>query len=142
MKVYIPPLRRPRIEMVPLIDTFFLMLAFFISAVLSMEVVRGLPVELPRAGSDSAVPREDRWIVTLGAQGGLELEGQPVNLEILEVRLREGAAEKNDLRVGVRADRSAPYERVIEVLGAIRQAGVTRVSLLTFPERGRKELSR
>ncbi len=135
--------RPPRIEMVPLIDTFFLMLAFFISAVLSMEVVRGLPVELPRAGSDSAVPRKDRWMVTLSAQGGLELEGEAISVEALSSRLRERAVAQDGFQVGMRADRRAPYERVIEVLGAIRRAGVTRVSLLTaLGQKGRKGLSR
>ncbi len=134
----ISPLARksPRIEMIPLIDTFFLVLAFFISAVLSMELVRGLPVELPRAGAATPVPRENRLILTLKADGRLEMEGQPVTLKGLPDLLRQEAAARPSLQVGIRADRLTPYERVVELLGAVKAAGVSRVALLSEPAEG------
>ena len=127
--------------MVPLIDTFFLMLAFFISSVLSMEVVRGLPVELPSALGASSLAKENRLLVTLKVNGSLELEGEPIALEDLRRRLvlstREGT-----VQVGIRADRQVPYERVIEVLSAIRESGIARVTLLTAPAHPEKRLPR
>ena len=47
MKVQLPAPKKARIEMLPLIDIVFLLLVFFIYAMLSMAVHRGLPVELP-----------------------------------------------------------------------------------------------
>lgn len=133
--------RPPRIEMIPLIDTFFLVLAFFISAVLSMELVRGLPVELPRAGASKPIPREERLILTLKADGRLEMEGQPVGLSGLPDLLRREAARRPSLQVGIRADRLTPYERVVELLGAVKGAGVSRVALLSELDSSQKVLS-
>ena len=47
MKIHLPATKKARIEMLPLIDIVFLLLVFFIYAMLSMAVHRGLPVELP-----------------------------------------------------------------------------------------------
>lgn len=140
MKVYLPPLRRPRIEMVPLIDSFFLLLAFFMSSVLTMEVVRGLPVELPRAGSAADLSQEGRRVVTIGRTGEVHLDGEPVGVEELRSRLASDPM-RESLRVGIRADQGTPYRSVVDVLGAVRRSGVARVTLLTAPESG-NEVSR
>ncbi len=133
MRVYVPVLRRPRIEMIPLIDTFFLLLAFFISSVLTMEVVGGLPVELPRSIGASKLPQTDRWVVTLGPEGVLQLEGSPVSLEELSQRLQIHPR-REALRVGIRADRATPYPWLIQALEAVRGSGVGKVTLMTQPE--------
>lgn len=130
MKIYLPPLRRPRIEMVPLIDAFFLLLAFFMSSVLSLEVVKGFPVDLPRAGSSAAVSHQDRRIVTVGPQGQAQLDGEAVALDQLRVRL-SADPRKTFLWVGIRADEGTAYRKVVEVLAAIRESGVARVLLLS-----------
>lgn len=130
MKVYLPPLRRPRIEMVPLIDSFFLLLAFFISSVLSMEIVRGLPVDLPKSASAAPVNQQERRIVTIAKEGQIQLDGEPLSLEGLATRLSQDP-HKVSLRVGIRADAETPYRTVVEVLGAVRQSGVARVLLLS-----------
>lgn len=139
MKVYLPPLRRPRIEMVPLIDSFFLLLAFFMSSVLTMEVTRGLPVELPKAAAGSTTSEEQRRVVTVTRDGGIQLDGKPVGLQGLKERLFSDPG-RGSLRVGIRADGGASYEAVVQVLAAVRGAGVERVILLASPE-GAKEVS-
>lgn len=133
--------RPPRIEMVPLIDAFFLILSFFISSVLTLEVVRGLPVELPSAAASSSVPKENRWVVTLGANGLLQLQGEPITLEALRQRL-SSVSDPKSLQVGIRAEGKAVYERVVGVLGVVREAGVARVTLLTSPRPEEKRLAR
>ncbi len=135
MKAYLPPLRKPRIEMVPLIDSFFLLLAFFMSSVLTMEVVRGLPVELPKAGSVAPAPQAGRRVVTLGREGQIQLDGEGVSLEELRGRLSSDPL-REALRVGIRADGETPYRSMVEVLSAVRQSGVARVTLLAAPEEG------
>jgi len=130
MKVYLPPLRRPRIEMVPLIDSFFLLLAFFMSSVLSMEVVQGLPIELPRVGPAARVSEQNRRIVTLGREGQIQLDGEAVSLTQLRSRISQDPG-RASLRVGIRADGATPYRNIMEVLAAVRESGVARVLLLS-----------
>lgn len=137
MKIQMPVSRKAKIEMVPLIDTFFLLLAFFISSVLTMDVVRGLPVDLPRDEGASQRVDPDRLFVTLTEGGIIELEGTPVTLAELSARL-EIHPKRPSLRVGLRADRTVHYEQVVQVLESVQQAGVSRVSLLTRPVRPRE----
>ena len=136
MKVHLPVVRKPRIEMIPLIDTFFLLLAFFISAVITMEVVKGMPVDLPKAGAGTSVQRQGRLIVTVGQDGVVQLEGERVTLVALRERLSHHPG-RSSLRVGIRADQSTSYRWLIQVLSVVREAGVERVTLLTQPVPGR-----
>jgi biopolymer transport protein ExbD len=132
VRVILPARRPVRIEMVPLIDTFFLLLAFFISSVLTMEVVRGLPVDLPRDRGAANRLAPDRLLVAITEGGLVELDGSPVTLEGLRAQL-ENHSKRQELRIGLRADRGARYEQVVQVLEVVQQAGVSRVSLLTRP---------
>lgn len=127
-----------KIEMVPLIDTFFLLLAFFISSVLTMEVVQGLPVELPRAGGAAHRLDPGRLLVTITEAGLIQLEGKTLTLEQLRARL-EQHPDRTSLRVGLRGDRGTRYEQVVQVLEAVQQAGVGRVLLLTRSESERRK---
>lgn len=124
------PERRIRLELLPLLDAFFLLLAFFVSSMLSMEIVRGLPVELPRAGGSTSLPKEDRLLVTVAGEGRVQLEDRTVTLEALTRELK-AHPRRGSLVVGIRADRQTPYAWFVRVLGAVREADVGRVTLLT-----------
>ena len=72
--------RRPRIEMIPLIDVVFLLLVFFIYSMFSMTVHRGLPVNLPIA-STSPIDKKAYITITLQQDGKLFLENPPLPVE-------------------------------------------------------------
>jgi len=130
MNLQRPSIRKAHIEMVPLIDSFFLLLAFFISSVLSMSVIGGLPVELPAVGHAMKLESKDLLAITVARDGQLQCDGQSLSLEDLpaHVKMRPGVA---TLRVAVRADRLVPAGRLLEVLSAVRGAGVSHVGLVT-----------
>ena len=119
-----------QIEMVPLIDAFFLLLAFFISSVLSMTVLEGVPLELPALHQATKLDLEDLIVVTLTEDGRLLLRKDEVGLEGLVEHLR-GTEQLETMRVAVRADRAVPTGRLVQVLGAVREAGVSHVGLVT-----------
>ena len=122
--------RKVRIEMVPLIDSFFLLLAFFISSVLSMSVVGALPIELPRVAGTIRLEPSDWLIITVARDGQLQVDGQSINFDDMTTRLKVDPRAPT-LRVAVRADRLVPAGRLLEVLGAVRGAGVHHVGLVT-----------
>jgi biopolymer transport protein ExbD len=130
MKIAVPSRRGADIDMVPLIDTFFLLLTFFISSVLSMSILKGLPLELPSARAAERLTPEDLLVVTVANDGQVQLDGATVTLEDMAVRL-QGTADASALRVAVRADRAVPTGRLVEVLSAVRGAGVRRLGLMT-----------
>jgi len=125
--------KRPRVEMVPLIDCFFLLLVFFIYGVFSMTMQQGIVVDLPRAKTASA-SQEPAVTISLLADGALALDHEPITLDALAAALRQEQARHRDALVVLNADRQVAHGEVIAVLDAVRDAGLLRVSFQTAPE--------
>ena len=128
MKVQIPRSPKARIEILPLIDIVFLLLVFFIYAMLSMAVHRGLPVNLPTSRS-AEIDKKLIVSVTLKADGTLYVDKQPVDLDNLVDRLKATTKAAQEPGVLLFADRSISYQSLFQVLDYIRQAGISRISL-------------
>jgi biopolymer transport protein ExbD len=122
--------KRPRIEMIPLIDVVFLLLVFFIYSMLSMTVHRGLPVDLPTA-STATVDEETFITVTLQRDGRLFLEDQAVDTHSLASLLLQEKQKKPDIQVYLRADKEVSYQRAVEVMDLVRSAGIHKLALET-----------
>lgn len=132
MKIQRPTAPQARIEILPLIDIVFLLLVFFIYAMLSMAVHRGMPVDLP-ASTTANIDKALTLSVTIQADGGIFLDKAAVSLEglkaLVEARAGEAGKPVADMGVLLFADRLVPYQRIFDVLDQIRLAGLTRVSL-------------
>jgi biopolymer transport protein ExbD len=128
MKVNLPAGRRARIEILPLIDIVFLLLVFFIYAMLSMAVHRGLAVALP-SSSTAGVDRRSVISVTVKADGTVYLDKQPVAREELHAILRSRAKQSKEAGVLLFADRAVRYQELFRILDQIRMAGLQHISL-------------
>ena len=126
--------KRARVEMVPLIDMFFLLLVFFIFGVFSMTIQQGLIVDLPTAETAVAAPSGESLTVTVTAEEVLFLNDEPVTLNTLAAALRQRQARVTDPLVTIHADRRATHGTVMAVLDAVRQASLQRVSFHTASE--------
>ena len=128
MKITLRHTKRARIEMLPMIDIVFLLLVFFIYAMLSMAVHRGLPVNLPTSKT-AKIDKKLVLAVTINADGSIFVDKEPVALDRLTAVLQAKA--KGQLQPGVLlfADRNLTYQHLFEVLDRIRQAGMNRISL-------------
>ncbi len=114
--------------MLPLIDIVFLLLVFFIYAMLSMAVHHSLPVALPSSSAVS-IDRAQLLSVTVKADGAVFVEETPVSLAKLRERLRGVIALDSDQGVMLFADHRLTYQGLFVVLDAIRQAGVKNINL-------------
>ena len=124
-------IKKPRIEMLPLIDIVFLLLVFFIYAMLSMAVHRSLPVSLP-VSSTAEIQTELNLTVTVNYRGEIFLDNMNVSLEELQAVLLEKtlkAADSKSVQVNLFADRALSYQDLYRVLDSIRTAGISNVSL-------------
>jgi biopolymer transport protein ExbD len=124
-------IKKPRIEMLPLIDVVFLLLVFFIFAMLSMAVHRSLPVSLP-VSSTAAVSTELNLTVTVRQNGEIFLDKTKISLEQLQAVLQDKAQKANDdkpVQVDLFADKGLSYQELYNVLDIIRTAGISNVSL-------------
>ena len=128
MKIDLYPTRKARIEMLPLIDIVFLLLVFFIYAMLSMAVHRGLPIVLPKS---SAADIEKQLIlsITVKANGDTYLDKSKIGLDALTGALREKARSEAQTGVLLFADRDLAYQKLFLVLDRIKQAGISKISL-------------
>lgn len=127
-----PAWRRPRVEMVPLIDMFFLLLVFFIYGVFSMRMQEGILVELPAART-AASTQGDTLTISIAADGALFVNDAPASLETLPQALREARQRFGEPLVVMNADTQARHGLVVHVLDLVRQAGLERVSFRAMP---------
>ena len=128
MKVDLYPSRKVRIEMLPLIDIVFLVLVFFIYAMLSMAVHRGLPVMLP-ISTTSKIDKKLVLSVTVKSDGTIFVDKERVDLEELSVLLKNKASDHKEAGVLIFGDRNLSYQQLFKVLDQIRIAGLQRISL-------------
>jgi biopolymer transport protein ExbD len=128
MKITLRNNKKARIEMLPMIDIVFLLLVFFIYAMLSMAVHRGLPVNLP-ASKTVKIDKKLILAVTVKADGSIFVDKEPVALDRLTTLLQAKTTGQEQPGVLLFADRSLPYQSLFEVLDQIRQAGLNRISL-------------
>jgi biopolymer transport protein ExbD len=128
MKIHLPASKKARIEMLPLIDIVFLLLVFFIYAMLSMAVHRGLPVELPLS-TTAEIDKKLILSVTVKADQAIYVDKEPVALADLTQVLQSKAGGIREPGVLVFADRALPYQMIYNILDKIRQAGLSRISL-------------
>lgn len=132
MKVpYESPLHRPRIELIPLIDVIFFLLATFLMVSLSMVKNQGVTVKLPKAVTGEAQSLEHVVALTVSKNGGFYLNRQRVGLDALRIRLRELSEKDRELRVILNGDESADFGKVIQVLDELRRLGIDRVAMRT-----------
>ena len=120
--------KKARIEMLPLIDIVFLLLVFFIYAMLSMAVHRALPIALP--SSDTAkIHKQMVLSVTVDSQGAIHVDKDPVPLQSLAAILKEKAGKTENPGVLLFADKDLLYQDLFRVLDQITMAGIKQVSL-------------
>lgn len=128
MKVRLQAKRKPRIELVPLIDLIFLILVSFVYGVFFMSVHRGVPVALPLS-STAKIEKQLTLTLSIQADGTLFLDKEQVTFENLGGILKLRAAENKETGVLLFAHKDLPYQKLYTVLDLIRTAGLSQVSL-------------
>jgi biopolymer transport protein ExbD len=132
MKIAFPNTRkRPRIEIIPLIDIIFFLLATFVMVSLSMVRNQGLNVNLPTAATSTTQDRSKAVTITVTEQGDLSLDKEKISFAELAQRLKDLKAQEPELKVFVNADAKAYFESAVKVLDIVRSVGITKVAIQT-----------
>jgi biopolymer transport protein ExbD len=128
VKVNLQTMKKTRIELIPLVDMMILLLAFFIYAMLSMAIHRGLQVHLP---TSSTAQLDQRLVlsITVLKDGRIYVNKEEVPFQNLRAFLKERSAQPDETGAFLFADRDVTYQRLFLVLDEIRIAGINRVSL-------------
>jgi biopolymer transport protein TolR len=124
------------INVTPLVDVVLVLLLVFMVTAPMMS--RGIDVSLPVADQPQ-IPQEDRITVSVRSDGMVFVADQPVNLLLLEDRLRGLTSGRPESVVYLRADEGLRYGQVIRVVDVIRRAGIDRIGFVyALPEEKRR----
>ena len=129
MKIVSPlPHKKARLEIIPLIDIMFFLLASFMLVSLTMTKQRTVSVNLPAAASSQTNLKPDTISLAVNASGQVFFEKQAIALEAIESMLKERLAVNKDLPVYISGDAATPHGAMIAVLDYVRRCGVTKVA--------------
>ena len=123
-----------RIEIIPLIDIMFFLLAAFMLVSLSMVNVRSVKVNLPTAVSATTDQKRDFVDVSVDKSGAIFLDKRRVGANELAAALVDQQKANPDLRVVVSGDQDARHGDVVRALDAVRTAGIDKVALEIRPQ--------
>ncbi len=129
-------LKRTKIEIIPMIDTIFFLLVFFMLSSLALVKLNGLPVNLPKAATAEKQQANDLTI-TIDAARQVYVNRQPVTLAQVGPTLLAKAGPNADLNtasVVINADLSVPSGIVVGCIDASRQVGISNFAIATAPE--------
>lgn len=134
MKIVSPlPQKKARLEIIPLIDIMFFLLASFMLVSLTMTKQRTVSVNLPAAASGQTNLKPDNISLAVKADGQLFIEKQPIALEALEAMLKDKLKANKELPVFISGDAATPHGAMIAVLDYVRRCGVTKVAFSVKP---------
>lgn len=117
-----------RIEIVPLIDIMFFLLASFMLVSLSMVSLKSMKVNLPTATAANSDTKKDIVDVSVDKAGAIYLDKKSVPDERVTRSLREAKRQNPAVRVFISGDRDARYGSVVHALDLVRQAGIDKVA--------------
>ncbi|XHR27448.1 MAG: ExbD/TolR family protein [Chthoniobacteraceae bacterium] len=126
--------RRARIEIIPLIDIVFFLLATFVMVSLSMIKNQGISLNLPTASTAAPQAQEgEASAISIQADGQIYFDKTPLAPGELEPRLAALKAQRADPRVVIHGDVKSEFGAAIAVLDAVRKAGIAKVAIQTQP---------
>ncbi len=131
------PYRRKhsRIEIIPLIDIMFFLLASFMMVSLQMDRTQNIQVALPQATQAPNDFKPDMFNIAVDKAGAIWLEKRQVSLPELDMALSNRFRAETNLPVYISGDRDTLHGAMTDVLEAVRRVGVQKVAfMVTGPE--------
>jgi biopolymer transport protein ExbD len=123
--------KKARIEIIPLIDVIFFLLATFVLFTLSLSRIQSLPVQLPVANPSPAPPSEDMVTLQVSDQDTYYWNKEPIGSSELEPRLLSYRKQVQEPRVLIAGDNKAHFGATAYALDQVRKAGIEEVSIET-----------
>jgi len=121
------PKKRARIEIIPLIDIMFFLLASFMMVSLSQTHMKGIRVNLPAAIAPPPSQVKDYVSIKVREGNVVTFDNQVVSDDQVLPRLYDLHRANPDIKISISADLMAMHGDVIAVLDKVRSAGITKV---------------
>ena len=122
------PHKKARIEIIPLIDIMFFLLASFMMVSLSQTTMKGMKVALPTGASGKTQSKKDYVSLSVDKDGYTYFDKEKIPLEEVLPRLRKIYVTNPEAKIFIRGDAEAVHGNVTRVLDQIRSSGYTKIS--------------
>lgn len=120
----------PEINLVPMMDVIMTILTFFIILSMTLTDFQSVDISLPNSQSGASQEEPpDPLVVGLNQQGQILLDGTPTDRDRLSQQISTYLQQNPKGTVVLKADKDLAYQRVMQVLGTLKELGGERVSL-------------
>jgi biopolymer transport protein ExbD len=126
--------KRARIEIIPLIDIMFFLLATFLMVSLSMIKNQGVQVNLPAAATSAPQEQKDFAIISITEQGDIFYNKEKIEPDQLRPYLESLRDTYAEPKVFINGDEKVVFGKVVTVLDEARQVGIVKVAIQTKKE--------
>ena len=124
--------KKAKIEIVPLIDVVFFLLATFVMVSLSMTRNQGMQVQLPTATTAGKQDADDKAVtLTVLESGEVFYNKEKVTMAQLPFKLQTLKTSQQDPKVILNAAAEADFKQVVAVLDEVRKIGIAKVGIST-----------
>ncbi|MDD5200446.1 MAG: biopolymer transporter ExbD [Terrimicrobiaceae bacterium] len=136
MRFYTRKRRTPTINIVSLIDILVILLIFFIATSTFKKAQPQLEIHLPdsKTATAAATAKTEPLVLRVKTADQITLDDKPVALASLAAALQAARAKAPARPVAMQADRQAPFGVVVQVLDALKSAGIKNIPAFTQPE--------
>ena len=130
MKIRSPlPHKETRLEIIPLIDIMFFLLASFMMVSLQMQKVRTLKASLPTATLATSTTKPDMVNILVDRYGQVSVDDKHISFPDLYTLLAKRLEANTNLPVYITGTRNATHGSIIYVLDFVKRAGISRVAI-------------
>jgi len=130
MKIRTPlPVQKTRLEIIPLIDIMFFLLASFMMISLQLQIVRTVKANLPTATLATSSTKPDLVNLFVNRDGQVAVDKKPVSFADLNTLLTNRFSLNTNLPVYITGAKDATHGSVIAVLDFVKRAGIQHIAI-------------
>ncbi len=128
------PRKKSRIEIIPLIDIMFFLLASFMMVSLQMQKIRTIRASLPTATLAKTTEKPDMVTVKVNALGRVSVDNRELTFPELHTLLTNRFAFNTNLPVYITGAKDTTHGSMIYVLDFVKRAGILKVAVSVKPD--------
>lgn len=117
------------LQLTPLVDVIFLLLIFFMVSTAFIDFTRRLDIQLPEAKAAQVVEKVKSFVIEMGIDKKIHLNGKLVTMETLETQIKSEMKTAARGSAIIKADKRLPYGNVVKVLGIVKDAKIRDIGV-------------
>ncbi|MEO8205178.1 MAG: biopolymer transporter ExbD [Chthoniobacterales bacterium] len=135
MRFYTKKRRTPTITIVSLIDILAILLIFFIVTSTFRKQEPALQIKLPESSTaEQGVGQKEPLVLDVKSETEITLDNKKIAVDDIATELRKAIAANPQRPVAMRADQKAPFGLIVQVMDALKAAGVKNIPTYTQPK--------